>query len=99
MLSLSKGRAGKGACALAWQDMAAHGEGLLAVLLPDQADDALRSSLARLRGDFGDRAYRRHRRTCSATSARKNSLSAPALGAMARSSACTRRQARGTWIG
>ena len=57
LLSLGKGRAGKGACALAWQDVAAHGEGLLAVLLPDQADDTLRPSLARLRADFGDRAY------------------------------------------
>lgn len=57
LLSLGKGRAGKGACELAWQDVAVHGEGSLAVLLPDQGDDALRSSLARLRADFGDRAY------------------------------------------
>ena len=57
LLSLGKGRAGKGACELAWQDVSAHGEGLLAVLLHDQADDALRASLSRLRADFGDRAY------------------------------------------
>jgi error-prone DNA polymerase len=57
LLSLGKGRAGKGACELAWQGVSAHGEGLLAVLLHDQADDALRASLSRLRADFGDRAY------------------------------------------
>lgn len=44
LLTLGKGRAGKGACTLTWNDVAAHGEGMLAVLLPDQADDALRSS-------------------------------------------------------
>ena len=57
LLSLGKGRAGKGACELAWQDVSAHGEGLLVVLLHDQADDTLRASLTRLRADFGDRAY------------------------------------------
>lgn len=57
LLSRGKARAGKGKCDLAWQDMAAHGEGLLAVLLADRADHSLRSQLARLRADFGDRAY------------------------------------------
>jgi error-prone DNA polymerase len=57
LLSLGKIRAGKGGCDLAWQDVAAHGDEQLAVLLPDQPDDALRSSLARLRADFGDRGY------------------------------------------
>jgi error-prone DNA polymerase len=57
LLSLGKGRAGKGACDLAWQDVAAHAEGLLAVLVPDQIDEGLPSRLARLRRDFGDRAY------------------------------------------
>ncbi len=57
LLSLGKRRAGKGACDLSWKDVAAHGAGLLAVLLHDQVDDALRPSLARLREDFGDRAY------------------------------------------
>ena len=33
LLTLGKGRAGKGACHLDWQDLADHGEGLIAVLL------------------------------------------------------------------
>ena len=57
LLSLGKSRAGKGGCDLAWQDVAAHADELLCVLLPDQPDDALRSSLVRMRSDFGNRAY------------------------------------------
>src|SRR6185437_2240036 len=57
LLSLGKGRAGKGACDLGWDDVAAYGEGMLAILLPDQPDEALSGTLDRLRGDFGDRAY------------------------------------------
>jgi error-prone DNA polymerase len=57
LLSTGKKRAGKGACDLAWADVGAHGEGMLAVLLPDQPDAALRGTLARLRADFRDRAY------------------------------------------
>ncbi len=57
LLSIGKGRAGKGACDLGWQDLAGHGEGLLAVLLPDAPDAALAESLVRLRADFHDRGY------------------------------------------
>jgi len=57
LLTLGKGRAGKGKCDLGWQDVATHGEGLLAILLPDAADAELAARLARLRRDFGDRAY------------------------------------------
>jgi error-prone DNA polymerase len=57
LLSLGKGRAGKGACHLAWEDVAAYGDGLIAVLLPDEPDETLRTRLARLRSDFGNRAY------------------------------------------
>ncbi len=57
LLTLGKGRAGKGACDLAWQDLAAHGDGLIAVLFPDAPDAALAASLARLRADFPGRAY------------------------------------------
>ena len=57
LLTLGKGRAGKGKCDLGWQDVAIHGEGLLAILLPDAADAELAARLARLRRDFGDRAY------------------------------------------
>ncbi len=57
LLTLGKGSAGKGACRLVWQDLADHGEGLIAVLLPDAPDEALAGSLARLRADFADRGY------------------------------------------
>ena len=57
LLTLGKGRAGKGACDLAWSDVVAHGEGLIAVLVPDQPDEDCATRLRRLAADFGDRAY------------------------------------------
>src|SRR5208283_100644 len=35
LLTIGKRRAGKGACTLAWPDLAAHADGLIAVLLAD----------------------------------------------------------------
>src|SRR5690606_40041969 len=55
--SLGKKRAGKAKCHLEWPDLAAHGEGLLAVLVPDEADDTCAMRLRRLYDAFGDRAY------------------------------------------
>src|SRR5215210_3850918 len=49
LLSLGKGRAGKGKCALMWEDVEAWNEGLLAVLLGDDADEDLRLNLERLK--------------------------------------------------
>ena len=57
LLTLGKRRAGKGACELAWTDLVEHGEGMLAVLVPDAPDETLAARLDRLRGEFGDRAY------------------------------------------
>ncbi|NSZ19732.1 error-prone DNA polymerase [Agrobacterium vitis] len=57
LLSLGKGRAGKGKCDLSWDDLVTYGEGLLVVLIPDLADDLCAIRLRRLRQDFGDRAY------------------------------------------
>ncbi|RUW63795.1 error-prone DNA polymerase [Mesorhizobium sp. M7A.F.Ca.US.008.03.1.1] len=57
LLSLGKGRAGKAKCHLEWSDVVAYGEGLIAVLLPDLADDTLALRLRHLRETFGDRAY------------------------------------------
>ncbi len=57
LLTLGKGRAGKGKCRLEWADLVAHGEGLVAVLIPDIADDDCTLRLRRLRQVFGDRAY------------------------------------------
>ncbi|AYF03899.1 error-prone DNA polymerase (plasmid) [Paracoccus yeei] len=57
LLTLGKSRAGKAACHLHWSDLAEHAEGLIAVLVPDRADDACALRLRRLRDLFGDRAY------------------------------------------
>ena len=54
MLTLGKGRVGKGGCDLAWNDVVAHGEGLIAVLVPVEPDAACAASLRRLAQDFGD---------------------------------------------
>ncbi len=57
LLSVGKSRAGKGRCLLTWEDVTAWQEGLLAILLGDDADEELKSNLARLKATFGDRAY------------------------------------------
>ncbi len=53
LLTIGKGRAGKGGCSLGWDDLADHATGLLATLC-DGADTV---RLHRLRDIFGDRAY------------------------------------------
>jgi error-prone DNA polymerase len=57
LLTLGKGRAGKGGCHLEWADLVAYGEGMIAVLVPDLADEVCALRLRRLREAFGDRAY------------------------------------------
>jgi len=57
LLSLGKRRGGKAQCRLAWSDLVAYGEGLIAVLVPDEADEACAQRLRRLAQAFGDRAY------------------------------------------
>ncbi|MFU0505833.1 error-prone DNA polymerase [Pseudaminobacter sp. NGMCC 1.201702] len=57
LLSLGKKRAGKAKCHLEWEDVVPRGEGLIAVLIPDEADDLCAMRLRRLRDAFGDRAY------------------------------------------
>jgi error-prone DNA polymerase len=57
LLSLGKKRGGKAKCHLDWVDLVAYGEGLIAVLVPDKADDTCGLHLRRLREAFGDRAY------------------------------------------
>ncbi len=57
LLTLGKRRAGKGKCHLEWADLLAYAEGLIAVLLPDLADETCGLHLRRLRDAFGDRAY------------------------------------------
>ncbi|MBU6496886.1 MAG: error-prone DNA polymerase [Rhodospirillales bacterium] len=57
LLTLGKGRADRKICDLDWEDLAAHGAGLLAVLLPDAADAGLTANLGRLHEIFTDRSY------------------------------------------
>jgi error-prone DNA polymerase len=57
LLSLGKKRGGKAICILDWSDLAAYGEGLIAVLIPDEADETCALRLRRLSEAFGERAY------------------------------------------
>ncbi|MDI4665967.1 error-prone DNA polymerase [Xanthobacter autotrophicus] len=57
LLSLGKKRAGKGKCRLEWSDLVAYGAGLIAILVPDEADETCALRLRRLRETFCDRAY------------------------------------------
>ncbi|MFI0849426.1 error-prone DNA polymerase [Mesorhizobium sp. IMUNJ 23232] len=57
LLSLGKKRAGKAKCDLRWEDVAAYAEGLIAIFLPDEADDDCALWLRRMRQTFDDRAY------------------------------------------
>lgn len=57
MLSLGKARAGKGDCDLGLDDLAAHAQGLIAILVPDQADDVCALQLSKLAAIFGADAY------------------------------------------
>ena len=53
LLTVGKGRAGKGKCALRWADLAAAAEGLIAVLCAEPTE----ANIRRLKADFGDRGY------------------------------------------
>ncbi|WP_428535569.1 error-prone DNA polymerase [Rhodopila sp.] len=53
LLSVGKGRAGKGKCELYWPDLAAAAEGLVAILCTDPTE----ANIRRLKADFGDRGY------------------------------------------
>ena len=57
LLSLGKRRGGKAQCRLDWSDLVAYGEGLIAVLVPDETNEACALRLRRLAQGFGDRAY------------------------------------------
>ena len=51
LLTVGKGRAGKGKCELHWPDLAAAAEGLIAILCSDPTE----ANIRRLKADFGDR--------------------------------------------
>jgi error-prone DNA polymerase len=57
LLSIGKRRGGKAKCSMNWEDVVDWSDGLIAVLVPDTADDACALRLRRLRDTFGDRAY------------------------------------------
>jgi len=57
LLSIGKGRGGKGACHLHWSDLEDWADGLIAILVPDRADAANQEALARLVRLFGERSY------------------------------------------
>ncbi|RWX04967.1 DNA polymerase III subunit alpha [Rhizobium leguminosarum] len=57
LLSLGKKRGGKAKCILEWADVVAYSDGLIGVLVPDEADETCGLRLRRLRDAFGDRAY------------------------------------------
>ncbi len=56
LLSLGKARGGKAKCILHWEDLPAYAEGLIAILVPDGADETCAQNLRRLRDIFHDRA-------------------------------------------
>lgn len=53
LLSFGKKRGGKAKCLLDWSDLVAYGEGLIVVLMPDEADATCAMRLRRLREHFG----------------------------------------------
>jgi error-prone DNA polymerase len=57
LLSLGKARAGKGKCDLTWQDVEDFNEGLVAILVPNEADELCAQQLRKLKALFADRAY------------------------------------------
>ncbi|WP_324740913.1 error-prone DNA polymerase [Tsuneonella sp. CC-YZS046] len=57
MLSVGKARAGKAKCELHWNDLADWGEGLIAMLVPDAADDMTAMRQRRLASLFPGRCY------------------------------------------
>ncbi|EGF93805.1 DNA polymerase III, alpha subunit [Asticcacaulis biprosthecium C19] len=57
LLSLGKSRGGKGACDLEWSDIEDFHEGLIAIFIPDEADELCAVRLRRFKQVFADRAY------------------------------------------
>ncbi|MDT7953134.1 MAG: error-prone DNA polymerase [Acetobacteraceae bacterium] len=57
LLTEGKRRTGKGGCDIGWDDLAAGGDGLLYILVPEQPDARLQAQLARLAADAPSRAY------------------------------------------
>lgn len=56
-LSIGKARGGKGACILHWSDLEDWHEGMIAILVPDRADEVNAAALVELKSLFGSDAY------------------------------------------
>ncbi|MCS4088621.1 error-prone DNA polymerase [Rhizobium sp. BK176] len=57
LLSLGKSRGGKGKCIIDFSDLEQYSDGLIAVLVPDDADETCGVQLRKLAQLFADRAY------------------------------------------
>ena len=57
LLTAGKRRAGKGGCLLHWHDLLPWSAGVIAILLPSEADDENVRALGDLRQVFGRRGY------------------------------------------
>jgi error-prone DNA polymerase len=57
LLTVGKRRAGKGGCLLHWHDLEPWSEGMIAILLPHEADEENLAALADLRAVYGRRGY------------------------------------------
>ncbi|WP_010161711.1 error-prone DNA polymerase [Sphingomonas sp. PAMC 26617] len=57
LLTIGKKRAGKGGCLLHWPDLAPWSEGIVAILLPHEADTENLAALADLKTVYGARGY------------------------------------------
>lgn len=89
LLSIGKARGGKGNCWLDWPDVAAGAEGLVAILVPGEADERTRLDLGELRESFGPDAYLAlSLRRRPGDFARLRALDALARGVGVRSVAC-----------
>ena len=89
LLSIGKARGGKGNCWLDWPDVAAGVEGLVAILVPGEADERTRLDLGELRETFGPDAYLAlSLRRRPGDFARLRALDALARGVGVRSVAC-----------
>jgi len=57
LLSCGKARGGKGRCLLDFADLAGCATGMIAILIPDEADETCSVQLRKMATLFGDRAY------------------------------------------
>lgn len=57
LLTVGKKRAGKGGCLLHWHDLASWSEGIIAILLPHEADADNLAALVDLKAVYGRRGY------------------------------------------